>query len=104
MRYLAHSTSPPASTTNTMASSGISSLRDRLHRAAGVAQGEGLTGPPLLLAIAKWAATVMLIVLLAPLRSLNLCLVAVVGLAPFLAWSRIGQFFARQTSHGRQRG
>jgi hypothetical protein len=75
-----------------------------MHRAAGVAQGEGLIGPPLLLAIAKWAATVMLIVALAPLRSLNLCLVAIVGLAPFLAWSRIGQFFARQTSHGRQRG
>src|ERR1700693_2005362 len=104
MRCPAPSTSRPASTTNTMASSGISSLRDRLHRAAGVAQGEGVTGPPLLLAITKWAATVVLIVLLAPLRSLNLCLVAIVGLAPFLPWSRIGQFVARQNSPGRDRG
>ena len=89
---------------NVMVSLGISSLRDRLHRAAGVAQGEGLTGPPLLLTIRRWAATVIFIVLLTLLRSLNLCLVAIVGLAPLLPSSRIGQFFARQTSHGRRRG
>jgi hypothetical protein len=71
--------------TNTMASSGISSQRDRLQRAAGVAHGEGLTGPPLRLALRKWAATVMFIVALALLRTLSLCVAALLGLAPFFA-------------------
>jgi len=35
-------------------------------------------------AIRRWGATVALIVLLAPLRSLNLCAVAMLGLVAFL--------------------
>jgi hypothetical protein len=41
-------------------------------------------------AIRRWGATAVLIVLLTPLRSLNLCVVAILGVAAFLASSPIG--------------
>jgi len=73
-----------------MASSGISSRRARLHRAVSIAQREGLTGPPVVSVIRRWAATAALIVLLTLVRSLNLCLVAILGFAAFLQSSPIG--------------
>src|SRR5713101_859226 len=101
MRSLARSTSPPASTTNTMASSGLSPLRARRHPAPAIAQREGLTGPPFARAIRRWAAAAVLVVLFTPLRSLNLCAAVVLGLAPFLASSPIGQFVTRSLSYAR---
>jgi hypothetical protein len=77
-----------------MASSGISSLRARLHRAARVIQREGLSGPPVVSAIGRWGATAAFIVLFTLLRSLNLCVVAVLALGSFLASSPIGRFLA----------
>ena len=51
-------------------------------------------------AMRRWGATVTLIVLLTPLRILNLCVVAMIGVAAFLGSSPIGQFLTRPLSHG----
>ncbi len=74
---------------NTMASSGISSPRASLDPVLAIVQGKGLRGPSLVAAVRRYAATAALIVLLTLFRGLNLCVVAMLGLAPFLA-SRIG--------------
>jgi hypothetical protein len=84
-----------------MASSGISSPRASLDRALAIAQREGLSGPPVVSAARRWAATAALIVLLTVFRSLNLCVVAMLGLAPFLASSPVGQFFTRSLGYAR---
>jgi hypothetical protein len=46
-------------------------------------------------AITRWGATAALILPLMLLRSLSLCVVAMLGLAAFLESTPIGQFFAR---------
>ena len=84
-----------------MASSGISFPRARVPRALLIAQREGLTGPPVVSTLKRWGATAALIVLLTLFRSLNLCVVAMLGLAPILASSPVGQFFARSLSYAR---
>jgi len=79
-----------------MASLGTSSRRASLDRALPIAQGEGLRGPSLVSAVRRYAGTAALIVLLTLFRGLNVCVVAVLGLAPFLA-SRIGAWI-RETA------
>src|SRR5260370_14938466 len=83
------STPPPASTTNVTASSGTSSPRDSVDRALPIAQREGLCGPPVVPAGRRWAATAAIILLLTLLRSLNLCVVAMLGLTAFLQSSPV---------------
>src|ERR1700736_4502995 len=90
MRWLGHSISRPASTTNTMASLGISSPRASVDRARLIAQREGLSGPPVLSAVRKWAATAAVIALLTFFRSFNLCIVAMLGVASFFEASPLG--------------
>jgi len=63
-----------------------------LDRVRPIAQGKGLSGPSL----RRYVATVALIVLLSLFRGLNLCAVAMLGLAPFLT-SRIGAWI-RETA------
>ena len=87
--------------TNTMASLGISSLRARRDPAPAIARREGQPGPPFVCAIARWGATATLIVLLTFLRSLNVCAGVILGLAPFLASSPIGQLVPRLLSYAR---
>ena len=81
-----------------MASLGISSLRARRDPAPAIAQREGQPGPPFVCAITRWGATAALVVLFTFLRSLNLCAGVILGLAPFLASSPIGQLVARLLS------
>jgi hypothetical protein len=75
-----------------MASSGTSFLRDRRQSAPPIAQREGQSGPPLHRAIGRWAATAVLALLFASVRSLNLCAVVMLGLVPLLTSSPVGQF------------
>ncbi len=79
-----------------MASSGISSLRASLDRVLPIVQGEGPHGPSLVAAVRRYAATAALIVLLTLFRGFNLCVVTMLGLAPFLA-SRIGAWIRETT-------
>lgn len=79
-----------------MASSGISSPRASLDPVLAIVHGKGLGGPSLVAAVRRYAATAALIVLLMLFRSFNLCVVAVLGLAPFLT-SRIGAWI-RETA------
>ena len=81
-----------------MVSLGISFLRASLDPVLAIVQGKGLRGPSLLSAVRRYAATAVLIVVLTLFRGLNLCVVAVLGLAPFLA-SRIGAWI-RETANG----
>lgn len=84
-----------------MASSGISSLRARRDPAPAIAQREGLPGPPFVSAFSRWGATAALVILFTFLRSLNLCAGVILGLAPFLVASPIGQFVSRSLSSAR---
>ena len=84
-----------------MDSSGISSPRARRRPAPLIAQREGQSGPPFAWAIGRWAATAVLALLFALVRSLNLCAVVMLGLAPFLASTPIGQFVTRSLSYAR---
>ena len=77
------------------ACSGTSSPRASVDRALPIAQREGLSGPPVASAVRRWAATAAVILLLTLLRSLNLCVVVMLGLAAFLESSPIGPLISR---------
>ena len=79
-----------------MVSLGIWSPRASLYPVLATVQGKGLRGPSLVAAVRRYATTAALIVLLMLFRGFNLCVVAVLGLAPFLA-SRIGAWI-RETA------
>jgi len=66
-----------------------------MERALPIAQREGLSGPPVASAVRRWAATAAVILLLTLLRSLNLCVVAMLGLTAFLESSPVGPLISR---------
>jgi len=66
-----------------------------VDRAVPIVQREGLSSPPVVPAVRRWAATAAIILLLTLLRSLNLCVVAMLGLTAFLESSPVGPLISR---------